>query len=148
MNRSLMLSMAAFSFATMGLQADNNKYRFSVLGQNLKFEAVQVANTKAELTEFLKLVDTRIDGNELCVGEVIGTIDGPTYRINKISETESRHINQCLKKIKIPVNADINIKKGDRVDSYDSNKWYRVGSVRRGKFGYKELVLKEGTNYE
>jgi len=149
MNKSLILSVAAFSLATIGLQADH-QYRFGASGQNLKFEAVQVANTKTELIEFLKLVDTRKYGNdkELYVGEVIGTNSGPTYRIVKISKTESRHINQCLKKIKIPVSADMNIKRGDKIDSHDRYKWYSVRSVRCSKSGYKDLVLVEGTDYE
>jgi hypothetical protein len=142
-----MLSIA-FSLATMSLQAD--QYRFNILGKNLTFEAVQAAKTKAELTEFLKLVDKREYGNNknFRPGDVIGAIDGPQYRIIKVGESESRHINQCLKKIKIPVCADIKIKKGDKVDSHDRYKWYIVRSVRRGKLGYKHLVLVEGTLYE
>lgn len=149
MNKSLTRAITAFSFTMIGLQADQ-QYRFGTSGQNLKFEAVQVANTKAELIEFLKLVDTRKYGNDkdLYVGEVIGNNGGPTYRIVKISKTESRHINQCLKKIKIPVSADMNIKKGDKVASHDKYKWYSVRSVRRSKPGYKYLVLVEGTDYE
>jgi hypothetical protein len=148
MHKSLTLAMAAFSCSVIGLQVD--QYRFGVSGQNLKFEAVQVANTKEELTEFLKLVDTRNYGNdkELCIGEIIGTIGGPNYRIVKISKTETRHINMSLKKIKIPVSANINIKKGDKIDSHDKYIWYSVKSVRRGKPGYKDLVLVQGTFYE
>ena len=81
-------------------------------------------------------------------GNIIGTIDGPTYRIIKVSESESRHINQCLKKIKIPVCADMKIKKGDKIDSSDRHKWCSVSLVRGSKPGYKNLVLIEGTYYE
>jgi hypothetical protein len=150
MNKSLTLAMAAFSFATIGLQADHNEHRFGIaLGQNLTFEPIQAASTKVELTEFLKLVDTRkYENKHFRPGDVIGTIGEPQYRIIKVSESESRHINTTLKKIKIPVCADMKIKKGDKVDSHDRYKWYSVSSVRRSKSGYKDLVLVEGTNYE
>ncbi len=142
--------MAAFSLVTMGcLQADHNQYKFrGHLDLNITFEPIQTASTKAELKEFLKLVDSRNYGKKSRPGDVIGTVGGPQYRVIKVSESAPQHINQILKKIKIPVCHDMKIKKDDKIDTSDRCIWYDVVSVKSNKSGYKDLVLRERTYYE